>query len=71
MEMLRASYLAELRRRRWMTGFGCLLFVLMMGGGFWYAELQNSGSFVSGLLHIFDFPAEIVSEAARKAAELP
>ncbi len=68
---LRAEYFASLQRRRWTGALAVLIFAAMMIAGFMAADAENSGSFWGGVLHIFDFPGEILSEAARKASAIP
>ncbi|HAR50707.1 MAG TPA: phosphonate ABC transporter, permease protein PhnE, partial [Roseovarius nubinhibens] len=47
------------------------LFVALMVGGFDLADSRNAGGFWSGLHRIFDFPGEVLGEAAEKIALLP
>lgn len=68
---VRADYLANLRQRRLVGGGMLILFAALMAAGFVVANDENSGGFWRGLPHVFDFPAEILSEALRKAGELP
>lgn len=65
------SYLAEIKRKRLYSGITLIVFVLLMVSGFNLAASRNGGSFWGGLAHFFDYPAEVVSEAASKASELP
>jgi len=66
-----AEYLALVRRRRLYGGLLLVLFVGLMASGWRTADARNAGSFADGILHIFDFPAEILSEAARDWRNLP
>lgn len=68
---VRADYIANLRQRRLVGGIALILFAVLMITGFVLANDENSGGFWRGLPHIFDFPGEILSEAARKVGELP
>ena len=68
---IRASYIELTRRRRVYGGALLALFVAMMVAGFRTADRRNAGSFSDGFTHIFDYPAEVLSEAAEKAAQLP
>ena len=68
---IRASYLAQTRRKRLYGGALIALFVAMMVAGFRTADRRNAGSFGDGFRHIFDYPAEVLAEAAEKAANLP
>jgi len=67
----RDAYLELVRRRRLYGGIILILFVAMMAAGFRLAESRNAGDFVSGLPMVFAFPAEVLSEAWEKRANLP
>jgi len=66
-----AEYLALVRRRRLYGGVIGVLFVVLMASGWRTADARNAGSFADGILHIFDFPVEILSEAGRDWHNLP
>ena len=68
---IRADYLAQTRRKRVYGGILLLLFVALMVGGFDLADQRNAGGFWDGLHRVFDFPAEVLSEAADKLTLLP
>ncbi|WP_068110533.1 phosphonate ABC transporter, permease protein PhnE [Tropicimonas marinistellae] len=68
---LQQSYLAHVRQKRLYSGLMLAVFVLLYVGGFGIAESRNAGGFLDGLHRVFDFPSEVVSEAAEKAANLP
>ncbi len=68
---IRVDYLAQTRRKRMYGGILLLLFVALMVGGFDLADQRNAGGFWDGLHRVFDFPAEVLSEAAEKLALLP
>lgn len=68
---IRTSYLAAIRRRRLFGGLGLALFAGLMVWGFRTADQGNSGPFLNGLLHVFDFPGEILREALDTAALIP
>lgn len=68
---LRGAYLAETRRKRFYGGMLLLIFGILLVSGFRLAERRNAGGFRDGLAQIGDFPAEVISEAARNAAEIP
>ncbi|MDE3239604.1 MAG: phosphonate ABC transporter, permease protein PhnE [Paracoccaceae bacterium] len=70
-EALRGAYFRELRRRRLTGALTLALLTLAMVAGFWIADMRNSGTFFGGLRHLFDFPADILAEASRKAAKIP
>ncbi|QUS37012.1 phosphonate ABC transporter, permease protein PhnE [Falsirhodobacter algicola] len=65
------DYLAQIGRKRTYSTILLALFVAVLAGGFGLANDRNAGGFLSGLHRIFDFPAELVGEAAEKAALLP
>lgn len=66
-----ADYLALVRRKRLYGGLILVIFVALMASGFRVADARNAGGFWDGLVHIFDFPKEILSEAARDWRNLP
>lgn len=68
---IRASYLAMTRRKRVYGGVMLALFVALMAAGFRTADDRNAGSFLGGVAHVLDYPAEVLSEAAGKSAQLP
>ncbi len=67
----RARYLEDIRRKRLYGGLLLILFVALMVGGFDLADERNAGGFWSGLHRFFDFPSEVLSEAATKLSLLP
>lgn len=68
---LRESYLDMVRRKRMYGGILLVIFVALMVAGWRLAEKRNAGDFWSGLPQIFDFPAEVLSEAWTDRANLP
>ncbi|MFZ1681388.1 MAG: phosphonate ABC transporter, permease protein PhnE [Rhizobiaceae bacterium] len=68
---IRRNYLAMARQKQTYGGILLLVFVLLMASGFTLAERRNAGGFLDGIHQFFDFPAEVISEAARNAANLP
>lgn len=68
---IRSDYLGAMRRKRIYGGILLALFVALMVGGFDLADDRNAGGFWSGLHRIFDFPGEVLGEAAEKIALLP
>ena len=68
---LKADYLALVRRRRMYSGLITVLFVSVLAAGFSVEDARNAGGFWQGLPKIFDFPAELISEAIDKSADLP
>ncbi|MFQ1699891.1 phosphonate ABC transporter, permease protein PhnE [Loktanella agnita] len=70
-ETLQASYMAQVQRRRLYGGLTLLIFVLLMASGFNVADDRNAGGFWEGLSQIGDYPADVLSEAWDKRADLP
>jgi phosphonate transport system permease protein len=67
----REAYLDMVRRKRMYGGILLVLFVVLMASGWRLAEERNAGDFWSGLPQVFDFPAEVLSEAWTNRANLP
>jgi phosphonate transport system permease protein len=65
------AYLEMVRRKRLYGGVLLIVFVAMMASGWRLAEDRNAGGFVNGLPQMLDFPAEVLSEAWEKRANLP
>jgi phosphonate transport system permease protein len=70
-DLLKADYLAAAQRKRLYSGVILVVFVALLVSGFNLADERNAGGFWDGLPQIFDFPAELVSEAIEKASALP
>jgi phosphonate transport system permease protein len=68
---VRDSYMELTRRKRLYSGIMLAIFVALMVSGFMLADDRNAGGFWSGLHRFFDFPAEVLGEAAEKLTELP
>ncbi len=68
---IQSHYMALVQRRRLYSGITVLIFIILMISGFWVADGRNAGSFADGWRNILDFPADVVSEAWEKAANLP
>ncbi|MCG7626950.1 phosphonate ABC transporter, permease protein PhnE [Epibacterium sp. MM17-32] len=68
---IKAQYADLTRRKRIYGGILLALFIALMVAGFRTADDRNAGSFADGYQRIFDYPAEVLSEAAEKAVELP
>ncbi|MEQ9694997.1 phosphonate ABC transporter, permease protein PhnE [Shimia sp. SDUM112013] len=68
---MRADYMAQVRRKRLLDGILLIVFVALMVSGFMIADDRNAGGFWDGFHRFFDFPKEVLGEAAEKAAELP
>lgn len=70
-EAIRSDYMAIVRRKRMYSGLVVVVFVAVLAAGFDLADSRSAGSFWSGISRIFDFPAELIAEAADKASLLP
>ncbi|AAV94087.1 phosphonate ABC transporter, permease protein PhnE [Ruegeria pomeroyi] len=68
---IREDYTALTQRKRVYGGILLILFVSLMAAGFHTADDRNAGGFVDGWRRIFDYPAEVLSEALEKSAQLP
>ena len=68
---IQARYMAQVQRRRLYSGLTLLIFVLLMVAGFDIADERNAGGFWEGLHQIGDYPADVLSEAWEKRADLP
>lgn len=66
-----SAYLHMVRRKRMYGGILLVIFVAMMASGFNLADSRNAGGFWRGLPQVFDFPAEVFSEAWEMRANLP
>ena len=66
-----AAYLAATRKKRLYGGLLLIFFVATMASGFLVAQDRNAGDFLDGLHRLDDFPAEVLSEAWEKRANLP
>ncbi|MEL6510637.1 MAG: phosphonate ABC transporter, permease protein PhnE [Pseudomonadota bacterium] len=68
---IQSNYMAQVQRRRLYSGLALLIFVVLMVSGFNIADDRNAGGFWGGLSQIGDYPAEVLSEAWEKRADLP
>ncbi|MCG7518572.1 phosphonate ABC transporter, permease protein PhnE [Ruegeria sp. Ofav3-42] len=68
---IRADYTEMTRRKRVYGGILLIVFVALMAAGFRTADDRNAGSFIDGWHRIFDYPAEVLSEAWEKIDALP
>lgn len=68
---IQASYVAQVARKRMYSGIMLLIFIVLMVSGFNLAASRNGGSFWGGIDNFFDYPGEVVAEAAGKLHELP
>ena len=65
------GYHAMVRQKRLYGGLVMVIFVALMASGFRLAEDRNAGGFLNGILHVFDFPSEVLSEAWHNRATIP
>lgn len=68
---LSAAYLAQIKAKRLMNFIMLVLFLALLGAGFYTADSRNAGGFWDGLGNIFDFPAALFSEAIERAPLMP
>jgi len=68
---VRDHYMALTRRRRLYGGLTLAIFALLMVSGFMVADDRNAGGFWDGLPQMGDYPADVLSEAWEKRADLP
>ncbi|MBN7787116.1 phosphonate ABC transporter, permease protein PhnE [Ponticoccus gilvus] len=68
---IQSDYMAQVQRRRLYGGLMLLIFVVLMVSGFTVADERNAGGFWEGLHNIGAYPADVLSEAWQKRAELP
>jgi len=71
LDRIREDYTSMTRRKRVYGGILLILFVALMVAGFRTADMRNAGSFADGWNRIFDYPAEVLTEAREKIGELP
>lgn len=70
-DAIQSSYMAQVQRKRLYGGLTLMVFALLMVSGFLVANDRNAGGFWDGLHRIGDYPADVLSEAWEKAADLP
>lgn len=70
-DKIQSDYLDQIHRKRLYSGILLAVFILLMISGFVVADNRNAGGFWDGLHNLFDFPVEVLSEAAQKWARLP
>mgnify|MGYP000468797820 CR=1 FL=1 len=70
-DTIQSAYMEQVNRRRLYGGLTLLIFVLLMVSGFMVADDRNAGGFWDGLAQLGDYPADVLSEAWEKRADLP
>lgn len=70
-DRIQDSYMVQVRRRRMYGGLTLAIFILLMVSGFVVADGRNAGGFWDGWRQMLDFPADVLSEAWEKRANLP
>lgn len=65
------AYLDLVRRRRLYSSVLLAIFAALLVAGFKLAEGRNAGGFIDGLPMLGAFPAEVISEAWEKRANIP
>ncbi len=65
------NYMDMVRRKRMYSGLILIVFIAMLASGFMLVDSRSAGSFWNGIGNIFQFPSEVVSEAAANLANLP
>lgn len=70
-DSIQHAYMAQVRRKRLYGGLALAIFALLMVSGFNLADARNAGGFWDGLHNIGDYPADVLSEAWEKRADLP
>ena len=70
-DSIQSGYMAQVQRRRLYGGLTVLIFIVLMVSGFNIADDRNAGGFWDGLAQIGDYPADVLSEAWEKRADIP
>jgi phosphonate transport system permease protein len=70
-QSIQDAYMAQTQRKRLYGFLTLVIFIFVMVAGFNTAADRNGGTFWGGIDNFFDYPAEVVGEAASKATELP
>jgi phosphonate transport system permease protein len=70
-DSVQSAYMAMTRRKRLYGSVMLIVFIALMVSGFRVADGRNAGGFWDGIGNIFQFPGEVLSEAAENIANLP
>lgn len=68
---IQTQYMSQVRSKRIMNMILLVLFFVLLVTGFRTADSRNAGGFWDGLVNVFDFPADVASEAIERAHLLP
>ncbi|ASP19168.1 phosphate-import permease protein PhnE [Antarctobacter heliothermus] len=68
---IQQAYMAMARTKRMYGGIMLIIFIALMTSGFMLADSRNAGGFWNGILNVFQFPGEVISEASEKVALIP
>ncbi len=68
---VREDYVALTRRKRIYSGILLVIFIALFSAGWQTADDRNAGNFRDGFTNVFDYPAEVLGEAAQKLDQLP
>ena len=71
LQRVQDNYMQLVRRKRMYSGLILIVFIALLTSGFMLADARSAGGFWDGIGNIFDFPSEVVREAAAKSANLP
>lgn len=71
MRRVQDAYMHMTRRKRAYGAVLLAVFIALMVSGFQLADARNAGGFWNGIGNVFQFPGEVLSEAARNSANLP
>lgn len=65
------AYMAMAHTKRMYGGIMLVIFIALMASGFMLADSRNAGGFWDGILNVFQFPSEVLAEAADKVSLIP
>ena len=68
---IQTQYMSQVRSKRIMNMILLVIFFVLLVTGFRTADSRNAGGFWDGLVNVFDFPADVASEAIERAHLLP
>lgn len=71
LHQMQSAYLDQVRRRRLYGALTLIIFLLLLLPGFHLADSRNAGGFRDGIGQVFDYPADVLSDAWANRDELP